>query len=371
MSDEIYLLRIIQALMQRHKSAYLWADATLQVRYASSNASTLLDFHHPVGHSLPEICQELIGVEDILKKIAHRQHPRLTIEHINRETLQGEMRYFSISIFPPQESHPPGLVVLLEDTTSLGYLIQELNQSRNTLRLTQWQLEEANRFKSTSLAIASHEVRGRLGTVLGYLDLLATDENLSTDGQEMLDIIRWEIHSLNMLLHQLISIDQIERQQLIIHQEPVDLSALVKHLWKIYMLPASGQYQTSLEVPETPFFVLGDKNRLHQVFCNLVSNAIKYTPEGGHIRIGLEATDEDVTLWVHNTGSGISTEDQKRLFQPYFRTRDQQRLRQQGSGLGLYISQELVQAHQGQISVESQENDYTIFRVTLPRYYPK
>lgn len=357
--------------MQHSQSAYLWADATLQVRYASSNADTLLDFHHPVGHSLTEICQELIGVEDILKKIAYRQHPRFTIEHINRETLQGGIRYFSISIFPPQESHPPGLVVLLKDTASLGHLIQELNQSRNTLRLVQLQLEEANRFKSTSLAIASHEVRGRLGTVLGYLDLLAADENLSTDGQEMLDIIRWGIHSLNMSLHQLISIDQIERQQLIIHQEPVNLSALVKHLWKIYMLPASSQYQTSLEVPEKPFFVLGDKNRLHQVFYNLISNAIKYTPEGEHIRVGLEATDEDVTLWVHNTGSGISTKEQKHLFQPYFRTHDQQRLRKQGSGLGLYISRELVQAHQGQISVESQENDYTIFRVTLPRYYPK
>lgn len=371
MSDDIYLLRIIQTLMQRRKSAYLWADADLQVRYASTNAGKLLDFPHPVGHSLPEICWELIGVEDILKKIAYRRHPPFTIEHINRETPQRGIRYFSISIFPPEESHPPGLVVFLEDTTPLGHLIQELNQSRNTLRLVQLQLEEANRFKSTSLAIASHEIGGRLGTTLGYLDLLAEDENLSPEGREMLDIIRWGLHSLNMSLRQLISMDQIEHQQLTIHQEPVNLSALVKHLWKIYMLPTSGQHQISLEVPETPFFVLGDKNRLHQVFYNLVSNAIKYTPEGEHIRVGLEATDEHVTLWVHNTGSGISAEDQKYLFQPYFRTQDQQRLRKQGSGLGLYISRELVQAHQGQISVESQENDYALFRVTLPRYYPK
>ncbi|GAB4527945.1 MAG: hypothetical protein Fur0018_13800 [Anaerolineales bacterium] len=370
MSEDIYLLRILQTLLQRNGIAYLWADADLIVRYATPGADILLDAAPLMGRTLPDVCPELIGVEDILRDIACHKRPPFVIEHINRDMPSGGYRYFSIRVSPPAETHPTGLVVLLEDTTHQGKLIQELNQSRNSLRLVQKQLEEVNRFKSISLAIASHEIRGRLGMVLGYTELLEMNETLDADALEMLATVRWGVHSLSMSLHQLISLDQIERGQFVLEQRACNLTALAQKVWKVYLKPVEKQFQVRCTLPDEALLVFGDENRLHQVFYNLVSNAVKYTPEGERITLGLTHTDAEARLWVENTGSGITPEDQQHLFQPYYRTSDRERLNKQGSGLGLFIVQQIVEAHGGRIEVDSLPHHHTRFTVYLPLYDP-
>ncbi len=368
MSDEIYLLRILQTLLYRPNLAYMWADADLRVRYASPQAVKLLDIQSLTGHLLPEICPELVGVEETLKALARYRNPPFYLRHINRDMPSGETRYFSVTIYPPAEGHLSGLVILLEDTTATGRLLQELNQSRNMLRLVQRQLEEANRFKSLSLAIASHEIGGRLGMMLGYTDLLELEDGLSPEAEEMLGVIRWGIHSLTMSLRQLISLDQIERGQLVLERDICDLNALTQRAWKVYLIPVQGQFVLKQKLPQHPVFVWGDDNRLHQVLYNLISNAVKYTPEGERITLGLESSEEEVSLWVENTGSGITPEDQRHLFQPYFRTSDRERLHKQGSGLGLFIVKQIVEAHGGSVAVDSVPRHHTRFTVSLPLY---
>ncbi len=368
MSDEIYLLRILQTLLYRPNLAYMWADADLRIRYASPQTAKLLDVEDLTGHLLSEICPELVGVEDTLKALALYRNPPFFLRHINRDMPSGETRYFSLTIYPPAEGSPLGVVILLEDTTATGRLLQELNQSRNMLRLVQRQLEEANRFKSLSLAIASHEISGRLGMMLGYTDLLELEDGLSLEAHEMLDVLRWGIHSLTMSLRQLISLDQIERGQLEIERNICNLSTLTQQAWKVYLVPVKRQFILEQTLPQEPVFVWGDENRLHQVLYNLISNATKYTPEGEHIRMGLKKTDEEACLWVENTGSGITPEDQRYLFQPYFRTSDQERLRKQGSGLGLFIVKQIVEAHGGRVEVDSHPRDYSRFTIYLPLY---
>ncbi|RMF48961.1 MAG: ATP-binding protein, partial [Anaerolineae bacterium] len=134
--------------------------------------------------------------------------------------------------------------------------------------------------------------------------------------------------------------------------------------------PVAKQFQVRCTLPEEALFVFGDENRLHQVFYNLVSNAIKYTPEGERITLGLSRRADEVYFWVENTGSGITPEDQQHLFQPYYRTSDRERLNKQGSGLGLYIVQQIVEAHGGRIEVDSQPQHHTRFTVHLPLYDP-
>ncbi len=371
MSEEIYLLRILQTLLQRPNLAYLWADADLQVQYASPQAVKLLGVETLKGHSLAEICPELVGVEDLLKDLAVARKPPFFLRHINRDMPSGETRYFSLTIYPPLTEHPDGLVILLEDTTAAGRLLQELNQSRNSLRLVQRQLEEANRFKSLSLAIASHEIGGRLGMMLGYTDLLELEKDVSPQAREMLNIIRWGIHSLTMSLRQLISLDQIERGQLVLDKHTCDLNALARRAWKVYLLPVKGQFTLQQVLPSQPVFVWGDENRLHQVLYNLISNAVKYTPEGERITLGLESAAEEARLWVENTGSGITPEDQQSLFRPYFRTTNQARRHKQGSGLGLFIVRQIVEAHGGRVEVVSDGESFVRFTVCLPLDHPE
>ncbi len=370
MSDEVYLLRILETLFRRRDIAALWADADLRVRYATPQASRLLAAEAPVGRLLPEVCPELVGMEASLREIARRRTPPFFLKHIHRDAPDGRVRYISITAYAPPQEHPDGLVLFLEETTAEGKLLQELNQSRNELRLMRRQLEQVNRFKSLSLAIASHEIGGRLGMMLSYTDLLGLEKGLSANGREMLAIIRWGIHTLTMSLRQLISLDQIERGQLSLELHPCNLTALAQHVWKVYLAPVQAQFALHQELSPRPVFVQCDENRMHQVLYNLISNAVKYTPEGERITLGLTQEGSEALLWVENTGVGIQAADRQRLFRPYFRTSDSQRLRKPGTGLGLFIVRQLVEAHGGRVEVDSRPQEYTRFTVRLPLHPP-
>ncbi len=366
MSDEIYLLRILETLFHRRDIAALWADADLRVRYATPQASRLLDADAPAGRLLPEVCPELIGLEAALQEIARQRTPPFFLKHLHRSAPDGGVRYLSITAYAPPPEHPDGLVLFLEETTAEGKLLQELNQSRNELRLLRRQLERVSRFKSLSLAVASHEIGGRLGMMLSYTDLLGLETGLSANGRQMLDIIRWGIHTLTMSLRQLISLDQIERGQLDLELRSCNLTALAQRAWEVYLTPVQAQFDLRQELAPRPIFALCDENRMHQVLYNLISNAVKYTPEGERITLGLRQEAETALLWVENTGVGIAPQEQQHIFRPYFRTRNPQRLRKPGSGLGLFIVRQLVEAHGGQVQVDSRPAEYTRFTIRLP-----
>ena len=114
--------------------------------------------------------------------------------------------------------------------------------------------------------------------------------------------------------------------------------------------------------------VEGDIGRLTQVFQNLISNAIKYTPPKGTIRISGEATPDSVLISIKDSGIGISPEDQARIFERFFRVRNTQTAKIEGTGLGLAIVKSLVNAHGGTIRVESERDEGSTFKVSLPIY---
>jgi hypothetical protein len=112
--------------------------------------------------------------------------------------------------------------------------------------------------------------------------------------------------------------------------------------------------------------IVGDRGRLAQVLDNLISNALKFTPEGGTVEVRTRADDEHAMLEVSDTGIGISPEDQPRLFERFFRSSKADEQAIPGTGLGLAIVKAIVEAHSGRIEVESREGEGTTFRVRLP-----
>jgi len=112
--------------------------------------------------------------------------------------------------------------------------------------------------------------------------------------------------------------------------------------------------------------VLGDRSRLAQVLDNVLSNALKFTPPGGRVAVGVAVTGDGVVTEVADTGMGMTPEEQERLFQRFFRTAEATRQAIQGTGLGLTISKGIVEAHRGAISVESAKGLGTRFRIILP-----
>lgn len=369
--NDFVLLSKAVSLSSSYPTALLWAlPVNLQVVYATPNAVEMLGCETEIiGQSLPSICSALVGIEPNLQQIALGKHPPLILEHIHYGA-----RYLSLSLYAaPTGNLPPGVLMLVEDTTATAQILQELNQSRNELRLLRTQLErtneqltQANRFKGLAIATASHEIGGRLAVILGYTDLLLTEENLDNPRQ-MLEFIRWSANSLSMSLKHLISLDQIERGKIELQRAPLELNSFLQNLWEIYLKPLSADFQIALNLPQAPVQIMADRVRLEQICYNLFSNALKYTPIGGKIMLDLIVDEQNVCIQLENDGSGIHEADQAMLFTPYFRTSDSQRRKKEGSGLGLYIVKQLVEAHGGKIQVESQPEQFTRFRVYLPR----
>ncbi len=110
-----------------------------------------------------------------------------------------------------------------------------------------------------------------------------------------------------------------------------------------------------------------DPDRLEQVVTNLVSNAVKYSPDGGAVTVALEESDADVVLRVADSGMGMTPEQQAHLFQRFYRTPEAQARGIQGTGLGLYLVKQLVEAHGGHIEVASEPGRGSIFTVSLPK----
>ena len=145
----------------------------------------------------------------------------------------------------------------------------------------------------------------------------------------------------------------------------VSLSKLTAKTVERFRVQAT-KHELQLDFPASFPPVLGDEERLQQVFSNLVSNAIKYSPDGGTIRVGGRAYPDHVELYVSDSGPGIPLDKQSRLFEPFYRVDTGLGRRTQGVGLGLFLCKAIVEGHGGQIWVESTPGQGSTFRFTLP-----
>jgi PAS domain S-box-containing protein len=228
-----------------------------------------------------------------------------------------------------------------------------------------------DRMKDDFVGTVSHELRTPLTAIKGFIELVADGEaGPVTDTQrEFLQIAARNSDKLGVLINDLIDMNLIESQRLEIRLEPLDLASVLADVASTFLVMAKSKGlafgQAIAPLPQ----VLGDSARLVQVFSNLVSNAIKYTPRG-EVGIQAAATDAGVEVTVHDTGIGISREEHAQLFTRFFRGRASVVTEAGGTGLGLVIAKAIVGRHDGKIDVESRPGEGSRFRVTLPAWVP-
>lgn len=143
-NDPTLAFTIAHSLLTHQKAALLWADAELRLGYVTAKAANLLEMPVPKsGELLTHFFYELVGLESVLQEIAHGRQQNFSLEFIHRDTVAGGQRYISFSAYPAptQEGHP-GVLLVLEDSTHMGELIQELRQKRNELRLLRERMQE-------------------------------------------------------------------------------------------------------------------------------------------------------------------------------------------------------------------------------------
>jgi PAS domain S-box-containing protein len=228
---------------------------------------------------------------------------------------------------------------------------------------------EADRAKAEFISTVSHELRTPMTSIKGYVDLLLMGSAgpLSEMQRRFLQIVRANADRLKTLVDDLLDISRIESGRLQLDLRPVPLEAAVEAV--IISLKArldEKRQQLEVDLPDALPPVMADKDRLIQILMNLVSNAHKYTPEGGWIRIRARPQGEMVRVEVQDTGIGIPPEALPRIFERFYRVDDPRVQETPGTGLGLSIVKALVELHGGQIGVESEVGKGSTFYFTLP-----
>jgi len=250
----------------------------------------------------------------------------------------------------------------LKDAEATQRAALEMEQTANE------KLRELGAMKDDFVALVSHELRTPLTSIRGYLELVLEGEpsGIGKQQEEFLNIVDRNAARLERLVDDLLFMARLGSGKLELSLEDTDLSALARESVSAAAPRASAQaIELDCTAEDVPA-VRGDPGRLGQLLDNLISNAVKFTPDGGRVDVRVFSQNGDVAIEVADTGIGVSAEEQAQLFQKFFRTSAAGKRAIQGTGLGLSISKAIVEAHAGRIELESEESIGTTVRVLLP-----
>jgi len=287
-----------------------------------------------------------LPAEDGLRQRASRGDA-FTMEFTARAA-DGSQRWFEASSCPITGPDDHESIVVIRDVTD------------RSLR----------RLQDQFLAMASHELRTPLTALSGYAQLLeralaapaaAAETSLITHAHTVLTQAR----RLQVLMDDLLDTSRLEYGRITLHRERLDLAEHLRHCEKLARTLANGQ-QIALQLPLRKVCVDGDPGRLEQVFLNLLTNAITYAPNSERIDVRLAVCEREAQVQVQDYGSGIKAADLPNLFTRFYQAGQGKEHSGGGLGLGLFIANELVKAHDGRLEVFSKEGEGSTFTVTLP-----
>ncbi|MHB8587109.1 MAG: sensor histidine kinase [Thermoplasmatota archaeon] len=267
---------------------------------------------------------------------------------------------------------PMQLVGVTQDVTEQTQLEEESLRAAERSRELE-DLKRVNEFKTRFLNTAAHELNTPLTPIKIQLHTLRADPKATRDErvQRALDLLDRNFDRLTMLVRELLDSARIQGGGLKVIPEVVDLHAIVEDAVESFLAAASAG-GISLETSHSGEpWVFVDRSRLIQVLYNLLSNALKFTPRGGTVRVRVDRLADAVLLSVEDTGMGMTDAQMRRLFEPFVQVHDHMPNAPVGTGLGLYISRSIVNLHGGSIWVESPgPGKGAVFHVSLPAIDP-
>lgn len=229
------------------------------------------------------------------------------------------------------------------------------------------ELRELDTYKSQLISTVAHELKNPLTAILGHVEMLEAATDVPEKAQRSLGSIERGAERMQRVIDDMLMLAKVGDPNNALISAPVEMGRLVEEALDLVSLTAARKgLVITYEAPRKPVVALGDRGDLDQVCANLISNAVKYTPDGRGVAVSLDRRGRDVILTVCDEGLGISPADQERLFEEFFRSTNPAAVAQPGTGLGLTIAHRIVTRHRGRIEVESDLGKGTTFRVILP-----
>lgn len=308
---------------------------------------TFISWMHPEDRDLWDKAIKQSLIEDTL----------LTIE-IRLLTAQGTYLWTEFTISSHNIPTPQGY---LRQPFGLCSDIDNLKNKQNELQALLQEAKISDENKTLFLANMSHEIRTPLNAIVGFSSLLAESDDLSAEERQMaIDLINENSQSLLVTINDILDISRIE-SGISFQQTPFVLNDLIRKVQEEQQGKIPAPIELRVNLPQNPVILEGDSFRMEQVLCNLINNASKFTKEGS-IEIGLEQKPDEISIYVRDTGIGISPEQQEKIFDRFYRVDHFTK----GNGLGLPICKEIIQRFQGSITLKSELGVGTTFFITLP-----
>ena len=247
---------------------------------------------------------------------------------------------------------------------------REAENAQRLLAEQNRELSELDRLKDEFISLVSHDLRTPLTSIVGYVDLILDDPALSDEHRQYLTIVARNTDRLHRLVDDLLFAARLQAGRLELALAEVDLVDVARHTVET-LRPRAKAAGVDLALELAPELnggipVVGEASRLAQLLDNLVSNAVKFTPDGGRVSVRVTRRPDRAVLEVVDSGMGIPADEVNRLFERFFRSSTVSERQIEGTGLGLYITKAIVEAHRGRITVDSEEGAGTTFRVELP-----
>lgn len=346
------------------------ADGAIEQVYASPGATGLFGGELPGTSGIGATMATLVHPDDrqLYQAFEHRVLAgRPADTQLRLVGLDGETRWVWIRGTPRRHGEELYFDGIASNVSERHQLIERvLGLERDRVA----ELLATQRMRDEFIALAGHELRIPLTAAGGYLELVLEDPAITSAQRRLLEVVERNIAQVVALVSHFFDLARINAGITQLVTEPVDLRSLVRETCDAQRLVATEAGVTITVSSASLAPIQADPERLRQVLDNVVSNAVKYTPAGGHVRVELEAQDDQACLRVTDEGIGIPEAEMPRVFDHLFRASTATRAGIPGTGLGLAVTKALVDAHHGSITVRPHAGGGTEFEIRLPRTPP-
>jgi signal transduction histidine kinase/CheY-like chemotaxis protein len=342
---------LIESILESANEGMMMCDANGTLLFSNQRMSRYFDLHLEVGHNWMSISKEIADHTPAFSTIA------ASVEALLTGSLGQFSQRFSFVSGDQQEHAELYATTVGDGTEQKGFLFVFRDRTEE---------ERVDELKNEFVSIVSHELRTPLASVLGFIEILLHRELTPDKQKKYMDTIYKEAQRLSNLINDFLDLQRMESGKQMYHFAPVNLAPIVQEVidqWQGKQNHKINLYQNQPEV-----WVKADIDRIRQVIHNLLSNAIKYSPSADHIDMRLEKQGDRVLLSIQDYGLGIPEDARDHLFSKFFRVDNTDRRQIGGTGLGLVIVKEIVEAHSGHISYFSTMGEGTTFTMELSAF---